>query len=181
MPREPSQLRADALRIWHAGLNAVRSERLMKEHVRLAGRVLSIDEGSGSFAAKGFEERAANCGCWRRQSRAGMSAVLEEILGADLIVEKQLVGWVNVPADCATPSRRPSPARGRGSSKLDASADRFICTLCGRSGVNEPTPEAAAGREETPAHRIIVGARGSFSLRSFPVAARHCCRRLSRG
>ncbi len=36
------KIRADALRIWHAGLNAVRSDRLMHNAIRVEGRTLLL-------------------------------------------------------------------------------------------------------------------------------------------
>ena len=58
---------------------------------------------------------------------AGMAAAVEEALGPRLVDEKQLAGWVNVPADCIRPLRaiKLHPARP--------------------AGVNEPTPAGAAG------------------------------------
>ena len=42
MPRPHAELRADAIRIWMAGLEAVRSERLMRQAVKLDGRTLVL-------------------------------------------------------------------------------------------------------------------------------------------
>ena len=40
MSGSPRNLRADALRIWNAGLSAVRSEKLTRDAVRVDGRSL---------------------------------------------------------------------------------------------------------------------------------------------
>ena len=40
MPRPPEKLRRDALAIWHAGLEAVRSERLVRQTLRVEGDAL---------------------------------------------------------------------------------------------------------------------------------------------
>ena len=59
-----------------------------------------------------------------------MAAAVEKILGPRLAEEKQLAGWINVPADCAGPLKRIRlhPARP--------------------AGVNEPTAAGAAGATE---------------------------------
>jgi hydroxypyruvate reductase len=59
-----------------------------------------------------------------------MAAAVEEVLGLRLIEEKQLAGWVNVPADCVRPLRRITLHAAR------------------PPGVNEPTPAGVAGAEE---------------------------------
>ena len=60
---------------------------------------------------------------------AGMAAAVEAILGDDLLAEKQVAGWVNVPAGCERRLARIHlhPARP--------------------AGVNEPTPAGVAGAE----------------------------------
>jgi glycerate 2-kinase len=131
MPREPSQLRANALRIWQAGLDAVRSERLMKEHIQLEGRVLSIDDGSDHLQQIDLNNVRRMAVVGAGKAGAGMASALEEILGPDLSVEKQLVGWVNVPADCVNGQR-----------------GRIHLHAARPAGVNEPTPEGAAGADE---------------------------------
>jgi glycerate 2-kinase len=134
MHRTSQQLRSDALRIWQAGLEAVRSERLMRAAVRVEGSTLVI--GNPAYEAVEEFERIDLNGVWRvavvgaGKAGAGMAAALEEILGPQLMEEKQLVGWMNVPADCVQklehihlhPARPP--------------------------GVNEPTAEGVAGAEE---------------------------------
>src|SRR5438876_91288 len=53
MPRSAADLRSDALAIWHAAVDAVRSDRLVKQNVRFDGDWLVIGEsdekGSGVF------------------------------------------------------------------------------------------------------------------------------------
>jgi glycerate 2-kinase len=138
-----SSLRDHALRIWHAGLEAVRSERLMKEHVRVDGRVLVVT----SFAG---EELKIDLGGIRRiavlgagKAGAGMAAALEEILGPELANEKRLAGWVNAPEDCVRPLQR-----------IHLHAAR-------PAGVNEPTEEGVAGAKEI---LRIVSSIGSDDL-----------------
>lgn len=122
MSRSCEQLRSDLLAIWRAGLEAVDSGRLMRAAVAVAGRRLSI---AGESIDLDQVVRIAVVGAGK--AGAGMSAALEEILGPDLMREKQLAGWVNVPADCVRRLERIHlhPARPAGS--------------------NEPTPEGFAG------------------------------------
>ncbi|HZZ27495.1 MAG TPA: DUF4147 domain-containing protein [Pirellulales bacterium] len=148
MTQDSSKLRADALRIWQAGLEAVRSERLMHTAVRVEGSTLVI--GNAAYEApEEFERldlnsvrRIAVVGAGK--AGAGMAAALEEILGQSLMEEKQLVGWVNVPADCVRqyPSPQPSPARGEGVMR------RIHLHAARPAGINEPTAEGVAGAEE---------------------------------
>ena len=42
MPRSASQLRRDALQIWQAGVEAVRSDRLVRQALRVNGRTVEI-------------------------------------------------------------------------------------------------------------------------------------------
>src|SRR5262245_53787220 len=127
MPRSPEELRADALRIWQAGLAAVQSDRLMRGSVH-------VDEGRLILGKPGEEENPIDLSSVRRiavvgagKAGAGMAAALEEILGPDLATEKNLSGWLNVPADCVRPL-----------SRIHLHAAR-------PAGVNEPTAEGVAG------------------------------------
>ena len=125
MRRSPEQLRRDALRIWHAGVDAVRSERLVREALRVerstlvvAGERLPLD-AVGKIVVVG----AGKAG-------AGMAAAVEEVLGPRICDQKQLTGWVNVPEDCV-----------RSLSRIRLHGAR-------PPGVNEPTPAGAAGSAE---------------------------------
>ena len=126
---EDSKLRRDALAIWHAGVEAVRAERLMHESVRLDGSTLSLHGIDG-----------ANCtvdlaGCQRLlvvgtgKAGAGMAAGFEEILGDEWLSRLAVKGWLNVPADCVRPLKR---------IKLHAAR---------AAGSNEPTLEGQQGAE----------------------------------
>jgi hydroxypyruvate reductase len=122
---DATQLRRDALRIWEAGLEAVRSERLVHD-------ALQVEQGGLRIADERVEladiDRILVVGGGK--AGAGMAVAVEEALGADLLASKHVQGWVNVPADCLRPTQRIHlhPARP--------------------AGVNEPTPEAAAGAAE---------------------------------
>jgi len=125
MPRAPEPLRRDALRIWQAGVDAVRSERLVHDALRVEGRTLVVADEQLSLDAVG---RIVVVGAGK--AGAGMAAAVEEALGPELAEEKQLTGWVNVPEDCVRPSSR---------IRLHAARP---------PGVNEPTPAGATGSAE---------------------------------
>jgi glycerate 2-kinase len=126
MPRTASQLREDALRIWRAGLHAVRSERLMEVAVRVDDHwVIIADEPPIDLLHIG---RIAVVGAGK--AGAGMAAALEQTLGPRWSAATQLTGWVNVPADCIRPLKR-----------IHLHAAR-------PAGRNEPTAEGVAGAEE---------------------------------
>jgi hydroxypyruvate reductase len=102
----------------------------MRAHVRIEGRNLFFGTKSDN------ELPPIDLDCIRRiavvgagKAGAGMSQALEQILGPALMREKQLMGWVNVPADCVQPLQRIHlhPARP--------------------AGRNEPTAEGVAGTE----------------------------------
>ncbi len=123
MKRPPEQLRRDAVRIWQAGVNAVRSDRLVRQAFRTEGSALVF----------GHEERVELDSIGRivvvgaGKAGSGMARAVEEILGPKLAKEKRLTGWVNVPEDCVRPTShiRLHPARA--------------------AGVNEPGPAGVEG------------------------------------
>jgi hypothetical protein len=118
-------LREDALAIWSAGLEAVRSDRLVRETVKVVGERLVIGDQRLPLAAI---RRIVVVGAGK--AGAGMAAGLEEALGPELLDEKQVAGWVNVPEDCVRPLRN--------------------ITLHGArpAGVNEPTEAGVYGAEQ---------------------------------
>lgn len=95
MPRSTAQLRADALAIWQAAVDAVRSDRLVEENVRVDGDWLVVGDDTFSLSSIG---RIAVVGAGK--AGAGMAVGLEEALGPRILAEKQVHGWLNVPADC---------------------------------------------------------------------------------
>ncbi len=123
--RTPDKLRRDALRIWQAGVDAVNSERLVRDAIHVEGGALIVGEELLDFNAIG---RIAVIGAGK--AGAGMAAAVENVLGPRLIDARQLVGWVNVPEDCVRPLRR---IRLHGARP---------------PGVNEPTEAGVAGAEE---------------------------------
>src|SRR5688500_15960718 len=95
MPRSTAQLREDALRIWQAGVAAVRPERLVLDNMRVDGTTLTIGDEPMDLARLG---RIAVVGAGK--AGAGMAAGLEQALGTEVLRAKRVAGWVNVPADC---------------------------------------------------------------------------------
>ncbi|MCA9245915.1 MAG: DUF4147 domain-containing protein [Planctomycetales bacterium] len=125
MPRDARQLRSDALEIWQAGLDRVRSERLIQESVRIEDDLLWLAEEP--IALHDFD-RITVIGAGK--AGAGMAAALEAVLGAERIRDKQVRGWVNVPADCVRPLQ---------AIRLHAARE---------PGVNEPSPQGVWGTEQ---------------------------------
>lgn len=122
MNRSAEQLRRDALRIWQAALAAVDAERLVRDTVRVDDGWLRI--GDDAFDLNTVR-RILVVGAGK--AGAGMAAGLEQALGPQLLAEKQVAGWVNVPADCVR--------------RLQA----ITLHAARPAGRNEPTAEGAAG------------------------------------
>src|SRR5690242_12003360 len=96
MERHPKKLRENALAIWRAGVEAVRSDRLVRENLRVAGEELEIGDELRIDLRRIRRIVVVGAG----KAGAGMAAGVEQALGEELAGEKQLVGWINVPADC---------------------------------------------------------------------------------
>src|SRR6476659_8077651 len=143
MPRSPAQLRSDALAIWHAGVEAVRSDRLVEQNVRLDGDWLIFGDDRLPLASV---RRIAVVGAGK--AGAGMAAGLEAALGPCVLAEKQVAGWINVPADCI-----PSVV-GTLCVPLPADGTRTVPTTyvhlhpARPAGINEPTAEGVFGAEK---------------------------------
>ncbi len=87
--------RDDALAIWRAGVDAVGSERLVKQVVHVDGGQLPI--GTASLATRPVRHiEVVGAG----KAGAGMAAGLEAALGPQTLAAKTVDGWINVPADC---------------------------------------------------------------------------------
>jgi glycerate 2-kinase len=119
------QLRSDALAIWHAAVAAVQSDRLVQDNVRVEGDRLVVGEEELALAGIG---RIAVVGAGK--AGAGMADGIEMALGSRLLGEKQVTGWVNVPADCV---------RDLKCVRLHAARP---------AGVNEPTADGVFGSEK---------------------------------
>lgn len=119
-----SKLRDDALAIWRAGVDAVRSDRLVCEHVRVTDGDLVIGAQTLPLDDVG---RIVVVGAGK--AGAGMAAGLEAALGDAVLRSKRVTGWINVPADCVRPLR---------CIQLHAARP---------AGVNEPTEAGVAGTQ----------------------------------
>lgn len=138
MKRDAKTLQHDALRIWQAGVDAVRPAHLLPQFVAVASNVLQI--GDLEFDLR-HVDRIAVVGAGK--AGADMVIALEQLLGPQLLQDKHMFGWVNVPADCIKPTCaiRLHPARP--------------------AGVNEPTADGLTGSEEI---LKIVGELGPRDL-----------------
>jgi glycerate 2-kinase len=125
MPRTSAQLRADVERIWWAGVHAVLPDRLIPEHVHLAGNTLLVGEEEIDLHKV---RHIAVVGAGK--ASAGMATALERTLRPRLLADKHVCGWVNVPADCLVPTEC-----------IHLHAAR-------PAGINEPRPEGVAGTNE---------------------------------
>ncbi len=122
MTSSSATLRADAERIWRAGLSAVLPRRLISEQLRLDGHRLIVGDRTVDLRPV---ERIAIVGAGK--AAGAMTVALESVLGPQLLAEKNVDGWVNVPADCIEPTQRVHlhPARA--------------------AGINEPSPQGVQG------------------------------------
>jgi hydroxypyruvate reductase len=124
MPDAKRDLCDDARTIWQAGVDAVGSERLIARAIQRRGDRLTICDRSFRIPDLG---RIAIVGAGK--AGAGMAGAVEGILGTD-VVDRQVIGWVNVPADCVSPLRK------------------VILHAARPAGVNEPTAEGVVGAEQ---------------------------------
>jgi hydroxypyruvate reductase len=125
MTSSARQLRADALAIWQAGIEAVRSDHLVREAVAVDGDRLEIGGQPIDLTRIG---RIAVVGAGK--AGAGMARGLIEALGPRVVRDKRVSGWVNVPADCVVP--------------LEA----IHLHAARAAGVNEPSAEGVIGSRE---------------------------------
>ena len=115
--------------IWQAGVDAVGSERLVRDVVSVSQRFLTI--GDEQFDLQQLS-RIVLVGAGK--AGAGMVAALEDVLAPEVLRQAEskcsVTGWVNVPADCVRPL-----------SRIHLHAAR-------PAGVNEPTEEGVQGSKK---------------------------------
>jgi glycerate 2-kinase len=116
-----TSLKDDALAIWSAAVRAVDSARLVQQAVVRDGSQLILD-GHGVDLTKTRRLLVVGGG----KAGAGMAAGLEAVLGEE-VLQGQVTGLLNVPADCVRLLQRIELHAGR------------------PAGVNEPTAEGVAG------------------------------------
>jgi hydroxypyruvate reductase len=101
MRRTAATLRADAEQIWRAGVDAVTPERIIHSQLRVDGDWLLVGDEAIDLRRVG---RIAIVGAGK--AAGAMALALENVLGSHLLAEKNVAGWVNVPADCLLPTTR---------------------------------------------------------------------------
>ena len=121
----PSDPSADALQIWHAGVDAVRADHLVARSTGVLENHLSWGTLSFDLAAI---DRIAAVGAGK--ATAAMAAGLEQALGDSICEKHQLSGWVNVPDSTVRPLKH------------------IQCFGARPAGKNEPTERAAQGAQE---------------------------------
>lgn len=141
MQRSSEQLRDDALAIWRAGVEAVRSERLVQDSLRVEDGWLLLGETAMALAEI---DRIAVVGGGK--AGAGMVEGVLRALPGEIIRSKRVSGWVNVPADCVPEHSSSAP---------------IVLHPARPAGVNEPTEAGVRGTQ-----RIleIVGGLGPRDL-----------------
>jgi glycerate 2-kinase len=157
MFRSNQQLHDDALAIWRAGLAAVDSERLVGEHIVVEGKLILVEDQP--FSIDDYD-RIIIVGAGK--AGAGMAAGLEQVLNDWFLAagtSREVVGLVNVPADCVRALRwttlhaarpagvnEPTEAGVRGTSQiLDfvrslTDRDLCFCLLSGGGSALMPAP-----------------------------------------
>lgn len=171
----PHQLRDDALRIWRGGVDAVLPDRLLQREVEVAGHTLRMGD---------FE---ANLDAIRRivvvgggKAGAAMVRGLEAALGPQLLAEKRVSGWVNVPAGTIEPTaaihlhagrpagvNEPRPAGVEGTRQILrevselGESDLCVCLLSGGGSALLPAPAAGVSLEQTVAITRLLSSSGA--------------------
>ncbi|MEZ6058514.1 MAG: DUF4147 domain-containing protein [Planctomycetaceae bacterium] len=120
----PNSLRNDALAIWRAGVDAVRSDRLVEQVISSNNDQLEI-AGESVILSKSAQIAVVGGG----KAGTGMAIGCERALRS-LDSSHRRTGWLNIPADCVQPTDwiHLHPARP--------------------AGLNEPTAAGVAGTEK---------------------------------
>lgn len=175
MLRSAEQLRTDALAIWRAGVDAVRSDRLVRDYVQVKGSWLRIGE---DLLELRDIRRLVVFGAGK--AGAGMAAGLEEAIGPEVAAAKQLTGWINVPAGCVRPLNHihlhaarpaginePTAAGVEGATRILQLAESLgpndvaICLLSGGGSALLPAPVAGVSLEDKQQLTRFLSAAGA--------------------
>jgi hydroxypyruvate reductase len=123
------QVTQDALRVWQAGVDAVRADRVVREQVRWDGRILEIQQTRLDLA---YAKRWIIVGAGK--AAGGMlEGVLEVLEGTE--EHPKICGWINLPVG-SIPERLKRRVGGI-----------EICEAR-PAGVNEPTAKVVDGTKE---------------------------------
>lgn len=173
-----SALRSDAISIWQAGLDAVKADRLVRDHLHVDHSHLVIGKNGELAIDLNNIRRLLVIGAGK--AGAGMVQGLEEAIPEPIACEKTLTGWVNVPEDCVKPTRwvRLHPARPPGLNEpteagvwgtqkileLVRSAgpgDLCLCLLSGGGSALLPAPVEGLTLEDKQKVTRILSAAGA--------------------
>ncbi len=168
-------LAADARRIWQAGVDSVRPELLLRREIEVAGQTLHLPDLE--IDLRRFDRIVVVGG---GKAGAGMAVGLETALGSQLITEKRLSGWVNIPEGTLLPTEaihlhparpqgvnEPRPAGVAGTRQmLDivanlASRDLCLCLLSGGGSALLPAPAAGVSLDDKIELARLAAAAGA--------------------
>ncbi|HEX3602034.1 MAG TPA: DUF4147 domain-containing protein [Lacipirellulaceae bacterium] len=173
MQRSAEKLRADVERIWRAGVAAMQPERLVPENVHVDTDWLLIGDDTFDLRSTG---RIVIVGAGK--AAGAMAIALENVLGPKILIEKNVVGLVNVPADCVAATQcvelhaarpaavnEPRPEGVEGTRRILElvsalnSHDMCICLLSGGGSalLPAPVPEISLA-EKIHLTRLVSGA-----------------------
>jgi glycerate 2-kinase len=168
-------LTRDALAIWQAGVAGVDSLHLVQQNVQVKDDLLHLADKSFRLSSI---RRIVVVGAGK--AGAGMAAGLELALGDTVMNQKQLTGWLNVPADCVRPLTRitlhaarpaginePTVAGVLGAKKILELVgnlgpdDLCICLLSGGGSALMPAPSVGITLDDKLAVTKLLSAAGA--------------------
>lgn len=120
-----SHLANDARRIWQAGVDAVSPQWLLPREIEVVGHWLRVADLQ--LDLRRFDRLVVVGG---GKAGAAMAVGLEAALGPQILAQKQLSGWINVPQGTLLPT------------------DAIHLHPARPPGVNEPRPEGVAGARQ---------------------------------
>lgn len=128
--------------IWQAGIDAVKSNRLLQDVVQCGHEHLTI---SGTQVSLKQIQHIEILGCGK--AGRGMTLGLVQAL-KDLPAAISVSGFVNVPADCAEPLVAEFSASEFANSRCREFANAITLHAARPAGMNEPTDAAISGTKE---------------------------------